>query len=71
MEKKRPFVIIALVLISFGIIALLNASITGFTVYDKLSSIFSGNALSTMGPTLVLGTIFAISIVALHKTSKK
>ena len=67
MEKKRPFVILALVMFSFAAIALLNTSLTGFTVYGKLSSIFSGNALSTMGPTLILATIFAISVVALKR----
>ena len=75
MEKNRPFIVIALVMLVFALIAFFNTSfepsMTGLTVYGRLSSIFSGNALSTMGPTMILLTILVISVVALHKTSKK
>jgi len=70
MEQKRPFLVLAFVLVTLGIIAALNASVTGFSVYDKLSSIFSGNALSTAGPTILLLTILTISVVALHRSTK-
>ena len=72
MAKKRPFVIAAMVMIAFGLIALLNtASPTGYSVYSKLSSIFSGNTLSTIsGPLVVLTLIFAVSIIGLKKISE-
>jgi len=71
MEKKRPFVILLLVASSFAIIALLNGNITGYSVYHKMSSIFSGNTLSTITPSLIILTIiFTVSIVALKNISK-
>ena len=70
MEKKRPFLVLAFVLVTMGIIAAFNVSITGFSVYGKLSSIFSGNALSTAGPTILMLTVLTVAVVALHRTSK-
>ena len=76
-EKKKPIIIIAMILGAFTLVAFINATftgfsqITGFTVYDKLSSIFSGNTLSTIGaPMLVLTMIIAVSAVALKNIVK-
>ncbi len=68
---KRPLILVALIAFALGLIILINNGLTGYTVYGKLSSIFSGNALSAMAPTIVLATIFAVSIVALRNTIKK
>ncbi|MBR9691526.1 hypothetical protein GOV06_01955 [Candidatus Woesearchaeota archaeon] len=70
-EKKRPFVIAILVMLSFAIIAVFNSGITGYTVYEKLSSIFSGNTLSAVGgPIIILTVIITISVIALKKITK-
>ncbi len=77
MEKKNPVLIVTLVMLSFAIVALLNTTfsgsngITGYSVYGKLSSIFSGNTLSTMGaPMIILTLILVVSAVALRNISK-
>ncbi len=76
-QKQKPIVIIALILFAFTLVALVNAgfgrfsNISGFSVYGKLSSIFSGNTLSTIGgPLAILTVILTISISALHKVTK-
>ena len=72
MPKQNPFLIVLFVMMAFGAIALLNASMTGYSVYGKLSSIFSGNTLSAMGgPLIVLTVIFTVSAVALGKITKQ
>ncbi|MBW2996441.1 hypothetical protein KY332_04015 [Candidatus Woesearchaeota archaeon] len=76
MEKKKPIIIIAMILGAFTLVAFFNAlfsgGLTGLSVYDKLSSIFSGNTLSTIGsPMLILTIIITVSAVALKNVHKK
>ena len=71
MVRQRPFLLIGMVGVAFGMIALLNGGLTGFSVYGKLSSIFSGNTLSTMGPSIVIfSIIFGVAIVGLSRLNK-
>ena len=71
MKDKRPWILIALIIFAFGLIYILNSQMTGYSVYGKLSSIFSGNALSTMGPVAILVTIFAVAIAGFKKIKEK
>ena len=74
-DKKKPIIIIAMILGAFTVVAFLSSifsgGITGATVYAKLSSVFSGNTLSTIGgPLVILTIIISISVVALNRMHK-
>ncbi len=74
MAKKRPFIAIIVMILVFALvafIALLPNGITGFTVYEEFSSMFSQNALATVGPTAIFIIIFAVAIIALKRISKE
>lgn len=76
MAKKKPFLAIILIMLTFAIIAFItsipNSGITGgFAVYGKLTSMFSKNALVTIGPTAIFITILTVTIIALQRISKE
>ncbi len=75
MAKKKPFLAIILIMLTFALVAFIASiptnRITGFAVYGKLTSTFSSNALATVGPTVVFIIIFIVAMIALQRISKE
>lgn len=75
MAKKKPFLAIILIMLTFALIAFIASiptnGITGFVVYGKLTSMVSQNALATIGPTTIFTIILIVAIIALQRISKE
>ena len=75
MAKKRPFTALILIMVIFALVAFLtiipSTGITGFFLYERISSIFSKNTLATIGPTAIFIIIFSAATIALKRISKE
>jgi len=74
MAKKRPFIALLYFVLIFSLLAFISTmsnGITGFFIYENLTTAFSKNALVTIGPTAVFVVIFSVAIIALNRMSKE